>query len=263
MAVARRLALESRRSLLYVWLPVLLGVLWWELPSPSSTFFPPLWVICDAFRAQWFGSQARTDLVPSLEQLLVGFAGAVVVGVVLAFVLASIPTLHDLSLPLMNFFRGLPSPVIVPPLLLVFGLGSGFKIGVIILAALWPVLLNAYDAFCSLDEVQRETASSYRLSRWQRLTRVTLPAAGPQIVAGARNALQISILVMVVSEMLAGNAGIGYVISVAQTDFTTAGLWAAMLLVAVLGIVLNLLFVVCERRLLAWHRGMRAVEAQA
>ncbi len=262
MPVVRRFSAVTSRALLYGWMPVLLFVLWWELPSPSSTFFPPLWTVLDAFRRDWFGQQAKTDLVPSVEQLLVGFAGAVVAGIVLALVLAAVPVLHDVSLPVMNFFRGLPSPVLIPPLLVVFGLGEGFKIGVIILACIWPVLLNAYDAFCSLDQVQSETASSYRLSRWQKLTRVTLPAAAPQIVAGARNTLQICILVMVVSEMLAASSGIGFAISVAQTNFTTAGVWAATLLVAVLGLVLNVLFLLCERRLLAWFRGLRALEAQ-
>ena len=252
-----------RRGVLYGWLPVLLGVLWWEIPSPTSLYFPPLWVIVDAFRKEWIGPQAQKDIVPSVEHMLAGFFLAVLGGVALALALAVVPGLYQLALPVITFFRGLPSPALIPPLLLVFGLGAGFKIGIIGLAAVWPVLLNAYDAFCSMDEVQRETAQTYQLSRWQRLTRVTLPAAAPRIAAGARTALQVSILVMVASEFIAANAGIGYAIYLAQVSFDTPGVWAGMLLLGALGVVLNALFILAERKVLAWHRGMRALEAQA
>lgn len=254
---------EVRRVVLYGWMPVLLAVLWWEVPSRTSLYFPPLWVVVDAFHKEWFGPQAHKDLAPSVEHVLAGFALAVVGGVALAFALSVVPGLYQVALPVITFFRGLPSPALIPPLLLVFGLGAGFKIGIIALAAVWPVLLNAYDAFCSMDEVQRETAASYRLSRWQRLSRVTLPAAAPQITAGARTALQVSILVMVASEFISASSGIGYAIALAQDSFDTPGVWAGMLLLGALGIVLNGLFVLCERKVLAWHRGMRALEAQA
>lgn len=258
----RRIFNLARDGLVYGWMPVLLVVLWWELPKQNSLYFPPLWTIFDTFKKEWIGPQASKDIVPSMEHVAAGFAIAVVGGVLVAFALSVLPGLYAMALPLITFFRGLPSPALIPPLLLVFGLGNGFKIGIIALAAVWPVLLNAYDAFCSMDEVQGDTAKSYRLSRWQRATRVVLPSASPQILAGARTALQVTILVMVASEFLAANNGIGYAIYIAQVNFDTPGVWAGMLLLGVIGIALNALFVIGERRLLSWHRGMRAQEAQ-
>lgn len=262
MTPVRHAVGTARDAALYGWLPALLIVLWWELPSPRSLYFPPLWAIWDTFVKEWVGPQAGKDIVPSMVHVGAGFAIAVGGGVLLALVLSWLPGLYAMALPVITFFRGLPSPALIPPLLLVFGLGSGFKIGIIALAAVWPVLLNAYDAFCSLDEVQGETARSYRLSRWQRITRVVLPSASPQIVAGARSALQVCILVMVASEFLAANNGIGYAIYIAQVNFDTPGVWAGMLLLGVIGIALNTLFLAGERRLLSWHLGMRAQEAQ-
>jgi sulfonate transport system permease protein len=252
----------ARDGALYGWLPALLIVAWWELPKRSSLYFPPLWAIWDTFVKEWIGPQASKDIVPSMEHVAAGFALALGGGVLLALALSVVPGLHAMSLPVITFFRGLPSPALIPPLLLVFGLGAGFKIGIIALAAIWPVLLNAYDAFCSLDEVQQETAQSYRLSRWHRITRVVLPSASPQILAGARMALQVCLLVMVASEFLAANSGIGYAIYIAQVNFDTPGVWAGMLLLGVIGITLNALFVAAERRLLSWHFGMRVQEAQ-
>lgn len=250
-----------RRGIVYGWIPLLLGVLWWEVPSASSLYFPPLWVVLDNFDQQWLGPLAGKDIAPSVEHLLAGLAVAVVGGIVIALLLAVIPGLYELALPIITFFRGLPSIALIPPLLLLFGLGVGFKIGIIGLAAVWPVLLNAYDAFASIDQVQNETAKCYRLSAWHRLSRVILPAAGPQIAAGARVALQISLLVMVASEFISATNGIGFVIYYAQTNYTTPAIWSGMVLLGILGVVLNALFIIAERNVLAWHRKMRAMEA--
>jgi sulfonate transport system permease protein len=249
------------RGLLYAWLPAVLLVLWWFAPSPQSLYFPPLWVIIDAFRTEWLGhgaAQISTDLVPSLWHIAAGYAIAVVGGVAIALLLSSVRVLYNASLPLITFFRGLPSPALIPALLLIFGLGSGFKVAIIAFGSMWPVLLNAYDGFHSINQVQLETARSYRLGRLRQIFMLKLPAASPQIVTGARVGLQVSILLMVASEFLAATQGIGYAISVAQVNFDTPGLWSGMLLLGVMGIILNALFLVAERGVLYWHTGMTA-----
>jgi sulfonate transport system permease protein len=255
------LGLGLRRGLLYLWLPVVLLVLWWFAPSPQSLYFPPLWVIIDAFNKEWLGdgaAQMSTDLVPSLWHIAAGYAISVVAGVAIALLLSSVRVLYNASLPLITFFRGLPSPALIPALLLIFGLGSGFKVAIIAFGSMWPVLLNAYDGFHSINVVQQETARSYRLGRLRQVFMLKLPAASPQIVAGARVGLQVSILLMVASEFLAATQGIGYAISVAQVNFDTPGLWSGMLLLGVVGIILNALFLLAERGVLHWHTGMTA-----
>jgi sulfonate transport system permease protein len=173
-----------------------------------------------------------------------------------------VKTLYDASLPLITFFRGLPSPALIPALLLIFGLGDGFKVAIIAFGSMWPVLLNAYDGFQSISSVQHETARSYHIGRLRQIFFLRLPAASPQIVAGARVALQVSILLMVASEFLAGTSGVGYAIQVAQSNFDTPGIWSGMLLLGVIGIVLNALFVLAERGVLYWHTGMTDRQAR-
>jgi sulfonate transport system permease protein len=257
--MAKKLGIRSARWVLYLWMPVGLLLLWWYAPSPQSLYFPPLWVILDAFNREWLGNggqQLSTDLVPSLWHIAVGYAIAVVAGVAIALLLSSVKILYDASLPLITFFRGLPSPALIPALLLIFGLGDGFKVAIIAFGSMWPVLLNAYDGFQSISSVQRETARSYHIGRLRQVFFLRLPAASPQIVAGARVALQVSILLMVASEFLAGTQGVGYAIQVAQSNFDTPGIWSGMLLLGVIGIVLNGLFLLAERGVLYWHTGM-------
>jgi sulfonate transport system permease protein len=252
------------RGLLYCWMPVALVAAWWYLPAPRSQYFPPLWVIIDAFRREWLGDgahQVSADLVPSLWHVLAGYALAVAGGVAIALLLSGVRPLYNASLPLITFFRGLPSPALIPALLLIFGLGGGFKVAIIAFGGMWPTLLNAYDGFLSIDEVQRDTARSYHLGPVRRIFTVQIPAAAPQIMAGARISLQVAILLMVASEFLASNEGIGFAISQAQTNFDTPGMWSGMLLLGVVGIVLNALFVAAERGILAWYLGMRVQQA--
>ncbi|HEX3516945.1 MAG TPA: ABC transporter permease subunit [Trebonia sp.] len=263
--MAKNLGLLAARGLLYIWLPVALLVGWWYGPSPQSLYFPPLWVIGDAFNREWLGNgghQLSTDLVPSLWHVAAGYAIAVVAGVAIALLLSSVKVFYDASLPLITFFRGLPSPALIPALLLIFGLGGGFKVAIIAFGSMWPVLLNAYDGFQSINNVQQETARSYHLGTLRQIFLLRLPAASPQIMAGARVALQVAILLMVASEFLAATQGIGYAISVAQVNFDTPGVWSGMLLLGVVGIILNALFVLAERGILYWHSGMTAQQAR-
>ena len=91
---------------------------------------------------------------------------------------------------------------------------------------------------------------------------MVLPAAAPQIVAGLRNSLQVAIILMVVSEWQAASDGIGYYISNAQQSFDYVGMWSSFIVLAIIGIIANLLFVAAENRALHWHYGARAVEGR-
>jgi len=263
--MTRRLT-PAFRVVLYLWMPLGLLVAWWFGPSEKALYFPSLKAIVDAFNREWLGNgakQLRADLVPSVQHVLIGYAIALVLGILLGLLMSRVATLYNASLPLITFFRSLPSPALIPALLLIFGLGGNFKIAIIAFGSLWPVLLNAYDGFRSVDELQLDTARTYKLTRAQRWFFVMLPAASPQIVAGARTALQVALLLMVASEFLASTEGIGYALNLAQVNFDTPGLWSGMLLLGVLGIVLNLLFLAAERALMGWYIGMQAREAKA
>jgi sulfonate transport system permease protein len=251
------------RGVLFLWLPVAIILVWWFVPGEKALYFPSLKAIVDTFDKEWLGdgwAQMKNDLVPSVEHVAIGYAIAVVAGIALGLLLSGVDLLYRAALPLITFFRGLPSPALIPALLLIFGLGGNFKIAIIAFGSLWPVLLNAYDGFRSIDQTYVDTASTYRLGRLREIVMVRVPAASPQIVAGARTALQVALLLMVASEFLASTQGIGYALNEAQVTFDTTGLWSGMLLLGVLGIALNALFILIERVLMRWYIGMRARE---
>ena len=239
-------------------LPVLLVVVWFVSSAGSTNFyFPPLTRILHAFADAWFGSRFTEDILPSVGRAGAGFGLAVLLGIGVGLALGGSAIARALFEPLVEFCRAVPPPVLVPVAVLAFGIGDGMKISVIVAGAVWPVLLNTAEGVRGLDEVLRDTARGYRITGWRRVWRVTLPAASPQIMAGIRTSLALSLIMMVISEMVGGTDGIGFFVQQAQRGFALPEMWAGILLLGLLGYLAHLLFSAVERRLLAWHRGAR------
>jgi ABC-type nitrate/sulfonate/bicarbonate transport system permease component len=114
------------------------------------------------------------------------------------------------------------------------------------------------DGIAGIDPTLTETSRVYGIGARDRIVRVLLPAAAPQIFAGMRTSLSLSIILMVISEMVASTNGIGYFILQAQRSFAITEMWSGIILLGLLGYVLNAIFTLVERRILAWHRGARA-----
>lgn len=246
-----------------VWLFVVFFLVWWLWSAGSkSLYFPPLSQILSSVWDQWVTGPARAQLTTSLEHLLVGYAIAALVGIGVGALLWSLRYLRDATSPYLYFLYVLPAPVLVPAALTLFGIGFTMKVVLIAFAAVWPTLLNTLDGMSGVDQVKLDTARVLGVSPAGRVFRVVLPAAAPQIVAGLRNSLQVAIILMVVSEWQAASDGIGYYISNAQQSFDYVGMWSSFIVLAIIGIIANLLFVAAENRALHWHYGARAVEGR-
>jgi ABC-type nitrate/sulfonate/bicarbonate transport system permease component len=150
-----------------------------------------------------------------------------------------------------------PAPLLLPFVLVLLGIGNTSKVALIALGSLWPVLLNTIDGVRGVDPEVRDVARSFGIGRRIQLSRIILPAASPKIAAGLRIALSVALLLMVVSEMRGGTNGLGFQIRSAQRSFDTADAYAGVIVIGALGLVLNLIFVLMERRLMRWHRGAR------
>ncbi|QYC43419.1 Putative aliphatic sulfonates transport permease protein SsuC [Nonomuraea coxensis DSM 45129] len=253
----------GRKALLALAVPVLLVAAWWLATAGAASFFwPPLSEILAAFADTWFSARFVTDVLPSLGRLLAGYLGAVVAGVALGTAVGSSRTLRGLLEPVLEFFRAIPSPVLVPILMLFAGIGDGMKILVIVSGCVWPVLLNTVEGVRALDEVLSDTARSYRMRRRSRLVHLVLRGAGPQIAAGARQALSIGIILMVISEMFAASNGLGFTIIQFQRSFAIPQMWSGIILLGLVGIALSMAFRAVEARLLRWYTGLRTAQRE-
>jgi ABC-type nitrate/sulfonate/bicarbonate transport system permease component len=239
--------------------PVAVLVTWglWS-QNAGNFFFPPLTEILASFRANWLFARVPTDVVPSLQRMLLGYALAAVAGIAAGVLIGSSRRARDASAPLIEFLRAIPPPALIPFAILTFGIGAQFKVFVIAIGCIWPILLNTVDGVRGIDQSLLETARAYALSRTDRLWAVLLPAASPQIFAGLRTALSLALILMVISEMEASTNGIGFFVLQSQRSFAIPDMWSGILLLGLLGFGINIGFVELERRILRWHRGARA-----
>lgn len=249
------------RTVGFVALPALLVAVWWLSTRDSTDFYwPPLQEILGLFPETWLHGRMTEEVIPSLLRLLLGYGSAVVAGVTCGIVIASHRRLGMALEPVLAFARALPPPVLIPIITLFFGIGDSMKVAVIGFGCVWPILLNTIAGVRSIDEVQQETFASYRMSGWVRLRELVLPAASPRIFAGARQALSIGVILMVISEMFSARNGIGFVILQFQRGFAVPEMWTGILLLGLIGIALALVFRFVESRLLHWYEGMRRAE---
>jgi ABC-type nitrate/sulfonate/bicarbonate transport system permease component len=229
----------------------------------DSQFFPRLSTILVQFRDMWLFSQFGTHVVPSLVRILAGFGIGVVVGVALGIPLGLSRWGRALAMPHVEYWRAMPPPALLPiSIVLLHDIGDRQKISINAFFCVFPILLNTIDGVRGIDPTLVDTARSFNIPRGERIRRLVLPAALPQIAAGMRTSLSLAVIIMVVSEYFSSTSGVGYVLLISKNTFQLAPMWAAIVLIGVLGYVLNLVFVVAERRALAWHRGWRAATPQ-
>ncbi|MGO3318945.1 MAG: ABC transporter permease [Microbacterium gubbeenense] len=245
-------------------LPVVLIALWWLSAIVNPSFFVPTpGELITTFFTTWFGERFTDDVLPSLGRLALGIIGSVVVGIVLGLLIGSFRTLRQLLEPLLEFFRAIPPPVLLPLLMIIIGVNWRMQVFVIIFGSLWPVLLNTVEGGRATDEVQRDTARSYGLGRAARLRYLILPAAAPQILAGIRQCLSIALILMVISELWYTSSGLGFTIVKFQRDFAIPEMWSGILVLGLIGLLLAVLFRYIERYLLRWYHGLREVQRES
>jgi ABC-type nitrate/sulfonate/bicarbonate transport system permease component len=237
----------------------------WEIYARlhKSVFIPPLSKVLDRFAAMWFSSDASqlwmSDLFweqvsRSLSRFARGWLLAVVIGVSVGVWLGRSRVAARMYNPIIRFFTSIPNTVLLPIAVQIFGAKDSMNIFLIFLGSVWVIMINTADGVAGVDAMWLRSARSLRLPRGTLYRRVIVPAAMPQIMAGLRVSLGIGLILMVISELYATTAGLGYQIVVAQSNFAYLDMWSAFVLIGIIGIVFNAIFSVIERRVLRWQR---------
>lgn len=253
-----------------VWLIVALAIVWQLLATAQPSFFvPPILDILRHFVETWLSAdptrlfvseQFVEQALPSLGRLAAGCAIAGAVGIGLGLLLGRSERLSAAFDPLIRFGIAIPPPALLPFAIVLFGIGNSMNVFLIAFGTVWPILLNTIDGVRRIDPLVLSTSRVLHLSRWRFLTSVLIPAAAPQIMAGIRVSLATGLILMIISELYAATAGIGFVIVNAQRSFLILDMWAGIVLLAVLGVLLNAAYTRIELRILHWHHGLRATD---
>jgi NitT/TauT family transport system permease protein/sulfonate transport system permease protein len=162
---------------------------------------------------------------------------------------------HAALHPTVELLRPIPIPAIVPPLILVLGIDEGLKLFVVAFSVFFPVLVNTIGGVRAVDPVALDLARTLRVGRLARLRCVVLPASLPYIFAGLRVGVSLALIITVTAEMIAGGAGVGYFLMTMQYAMRAADMYAAVLLLAATGYLMNRAVLAIEHRVLHWYIG--------
>jgi ABC-type nitrate/sulfonate/bicarbonate transport system permease component len=246
----------TRGNLASIITPILALTIWEVVARAVHTvYIPPVSQIFITFFHEWFSPTFKAQAVPSLWRMANGYIWASLVGISIGVLIGSYKPIWKLLDPVLQFLRATPPTAIIPVGILLIGIGDQMKIVVIAFGAMWPILLNAADGARLVPFERLDTAKIFGLSKFETLTRVIVPSATPMIAAGMRTGLSISLILIVVSEMIGSTDGLGYYILQAQRTFAIPEMYGGIVLLAILGYSLNMLFLQLEQKVLGWHYG--------
>ena len=242
---------------------VLAGV--WELAPRmgwiNREFFPPLSAVLEKLLSLITTAEFWEYCLSTTRTWALGLAIASLAGVLAGLFIGLTPGARKYTHSTIEFLRPIPSVALIPGVILLFG--SRYQSGVVLItyAAFWQVLLQMLYGLNDIDAVARDTARSFRFSRWGFVRHVAWPTLLPFLFTGMRLAAAMALVLAVTAEMVIGSHGLGRGIVVAQASNATTEAYALVLVAGLMGVGINVLARVMESRILQWHSSVRVLKA--
>lgn len=240
---------------------IVLLALAWELAPQlgwlQPQFFPPLSAVLARLGDLAATSEFWGFVLSTTRTWLLGLTIATLAGVAAGLAIGLTPGARTYTHSTIEFLRPIPSVALIPGVILLFG--SRYQSGVVLItyAAFWQVLLQMLYGLADIDSVARDTARSFRFSRFGYVRHVAWPTLLPFLFTGVRLAAAMALVLAVTAEMVIGSQGIGRGIVVAQASNATVEAYAYVLVAGVMGVAINLAARALERRILRWHPSVR------
>ncbi|HEY8577308.1 MAG TPA: ABC transporter permease [Devosia sp.] len=218
----------------------------------NPSIFPPLHVIGGALFNGIASGALVDDIAISLQRSGLAFAAAVALGIPLGLFMGQIRAVERALDPILQLFRQTSALALYPVFILLLGLGETSKVFVIFWATLFPILLSTIGGVKEVDKKLIEMARTYGASRLTVFRRVVLPASAPAIFVGLRLSATTALLLLIAAEMIGANKGIGFQVMNAQYNFQIPLMFAAIVLLALLGLAANAILILLQSRLCRW-----------
>lgn len=243
-------------SLSWLISPLALLLLWTLVAEagifPRNLLVPPAQVL-QTFEALLASGELLDHLHNSLSRLGLGFSLGALGGLVFGVLMALSKNVEAYCAPLFHTLRQIPSIALIPMFVLLLGIDETFKIVIVAKTAFFPVALAASEGVKAIPRSYFEVAEVYRLG-WPTLVRhIALPAAAPPIITGLRIALTRCWVVLVATELLAADSGLGQMIEMARQMLRIDVVMVGILVTGVIGFALDFSFRRLEQRVLRWQ----------
>jgi ABC-type nitrate/sulfonate/bicarbonate transport system permease component len=191
----------------------------------------------------------------TVSRMAVGFLLGAVPGVLLGIMMGLSPTVRRLLQPALASIYPIPKVALFPLAMLIFGLGEASKWAIVAVAVFFQVLFSTLAGVVNIDRVYLDVAANFRATRWQAYRTIALPAALPYIFTGCQLGLGMSLIVVVIAENFGTEFGLGYVIWHSWQVFEVRDMYVALIVIALLGYLSQLLVQALERVFIPWRRG--------
>jgi len=234
---------------------LLAGIALWEIAgrSVSAAFMVPfsetvvrLWELVRS-------GQLGTQLLSSAGLFATGFVLAFLIGMPLGLLLARVRAIRVALEPYIMILYATPMVALIPFILSLMGFGFVPKVLVVFLFAVFPILYNTVEGARSIKPELIEVARSYRSSEWALWLDVMLPYTLPFTMTGVRQAIGRGLVGMVAAEFFLSSTGLGQLIMTAGQNFDTAGVFAAILVIGLLGVALMRAGLLVEQHFARWR----------
>lgn len=255
--------------------PVLVLIIW-EICSRTGVFSEVVLPAPSAVAAKWwayllpgqpqeagqsnlawmFSGELIHDAYTSLYRVIGGFLIGAGLALPLGLLMGANNRIYDLFNPLVQILRPIPPIAYIPLAILWFGLGNPPSFFLIAIGAFFPVLMNTIAGVRHVDGIYLRAARNLGVTQWTMFQRVILPAATPYILAGVRIGIGTAFIVVIVSEMIAVNDGLGFRILEAREFMWSDKIIAGMITIGMLGLAIDTAVSHLNNHLLRWHRGL-------
>ncbi|HEU4808423.1 MAG TPA: ABC transporter permease subunit [Homoserinimonas sp.] len=221
-------------------LPLVGGLILWQFLGPEkSVYFPKplLWV--EQIVRLWNDGTLPRALADSIATFLISLVAATIIGSLLGALVGRYILFDRMFGPLFEFFRVLPPAAIVPLAVLIAGYSQDMKVGVVVLSAVWPILLQVRAAARALDPILFDVSRVLRQNRRQTFTRVLLPSLTPAILQGLRLATPIILIIVLLVEIVTRINGLGGQIQQATENYQSAAVYGLLVVTGLLVLAVN------------------------
>ena len=224
----------------------------------DERFLPPFTTMVRALGRQVVEGDFWVALGQTLGGWALGLAIAMIAGVLAGVLIGSVPFLRAVTASTIEFLRPIPSVALIPLVVLIYGSRIQSALVLVVYAAFWQVLVQVLYGVADVDPVVRDTARSFRFSRWGIVRNVVWPTALPYVMTGFRLAAAVALILEITAELIVGVPGLGRAIGVAQSSGAVPDTYALVLVVGLIGVVVNVGARAVERRTLRWHTSIRS-----
>lgn len=235
------------------------------LPSPLAVvekwiaYLLPMQPYAEGSKLAWyFSGELIIDSLGSMYRVLVGFAIGAGLALPIGLAMGASNRVYAWLNPLFQLLRPIPPIAYIPLSILWFGLGNPPAVFLIAIGAFFPVLINTIAGVRHVDGIYLRAARNLGANQRTMFLRVILPASVPYILAGVRIGIGTAFIVVIVSEMIAVNNGLGFRILEAREYFWSDKIIAGMITIGLWGLAIDVGMNRLNNHLLRWHRGLES-----